>query len=235
MHCFAFLLQLPPLVKATFAESPLGAADWWVAWATVALALVTLGLAIYTGLLFREAKLARRDAKQSLDIATKDAEAAVKSVEFARESMVRNLRAYITVENVHADIGNHARSGRLYSFNIVILNTGQTPARDVTVKYAHLLNNDNPNASTLANCKLHSHFAGTLGKEHHEIARLQMDSNDNPTLDHWWSNAETVTMVIFGEIRYRDMLTDEEHITQFCYKFQPGPQFYPYGPFNTIS
>src|ERR1051326_4732465 len=100
--------------------------DWWVAIGTGVLALVTAALAVYTYRLFREARLARADSVHALGVAEKSAAAATRSADVAKESMQRQLRAYVTVDRITTDKVDDKMIPTVVSVRLI--NSGQTPS-----------------------------------------------------------------------------------------------------------
>lgn len=130
------VLALAPPVRVSFAEIPMSwyaMPDWWVAAGTVALAIITFFLALYTYKLFRATREARTDSLNALRIAEQNAQAAQQSAATARESMGRSLRAYVIVDELK--VVNKLENILLpVGVTIVITNAGQVPACDTYIE-----------------------------------------------------------------------------------------------------
>jgi hypothetical protein len=118
-------------------------ADWWVAGATIALALITLVLAVYTARLWRSTKEAgerqSNEMKDSIAQAIRSADAMEAVAEATRANAAlmqatlhRQMRAYVTV-----DLGQafHQDERLRFEGKPALENTGFTPARNVSYRF----------------------------------------------------------------------------------------------------
>ena len=110
--------------------------DSLIAWATIALAVVTTGLAVFTGRLFYATNTMVKDAKatgerqaeemkESLEIANRSAQASERTVKTMEGTAERRLRAYVAVETISI---NEVFAGGTPYTEVRIKNFGQTPA-----------------------------------------------------------------------------------------------------------
>lgn len=95
-------------------------ADWWMVW--VSIGLLTIA-AVQAAMFYWQLKLMRSSARD----ACRAADAAQRSVEVMSQSAEKQLRAYVTVEQVDSDVHVDGR----YSGTVHIKNSGQTPALNV--------------------------------------------------------------------------------------------------------
>jgi hypothetical protein len=100
-------------------------ADWWVAGFTGALFLATVGLWIFTALLWRATKRAVQDSARGIKIASR-------TLKHSKKASERELRAYVTVKLMGISI---PREGRAMA-QVDIFNQGKTPAHDVIVLWS---------------------------------------------------------------------------------------------------
>jgi hypothetical protein len=208
--------------------------DSWVAAGTCALAVTTIFLARFTYLLFKATKEAREDSIKALDIARQNANAAHESVELAKESMERTLRAYVTVESAKPGrFPENLRSGPTH-FDVSISNTGQTPASDVVGRLRYIIHKQHPEESDLGIEFTTELFRGVLGPGQATKMSLWISQSPDDGDVNAWRRNDGIPLLVLGEVTYQDMLSKVTRKTIFCYKYE-SPAMNPLGTLNPFG
>lgn len=101
--------------------------DFWVSVFTLLLVLVTAKLAL-------ETKKLREDSARSIAASESTAKASAASAAIAQAAMHRTLRAYVTVDRIEPRV--KTADGNPREVDISVINTGQTPARNLCVGFS---------------------------------------------------------------------------------------------------
>lgn len=216
--------------------------EWWLVYLTFALALVTLGLAIYTAKLYRATVGLGNEAKNTSDrqatemeksiaIAKETADAANKSAEVAEKTLTMVERPYVfaySVSNFH--MSENLNPAITYE----VANFGKTPA---IIQSAHVaLENIHSNLNAVLEVDRRHNLvcapilsAGEVRKGIEEETPANMvnfittDKGFSPDLKH---GEDMFFRVI---IRYRGPFT-EGHESSFCWRYNTHTNYFePYG------
>ncbi|WP_264713048.1 hypothetical protein [Limobrevibacterium gyesilva] len=106
--------------------------DWWVAGFTGALFFATVGLWVFTGMLWNTTKKAVRDGELAVAAATTAAKAAVKQADVAEQTAEKQLRAYLCLSPASMIV---VKPGEELTCSISITNQGATPASNGIVVF----------------------------------------------------------------------------------------------------
>jgi hypothetical protein len=223
-------IQLPPVppVHVTFlTQEPY----WWTQW-DFWVSVFTFALALMTGWLAWETRALRKDSAKSIKASNATARAAAASVEVAQEAMRRSLRAYVTVQSVNPSMRDAQQIPR--AVELILVNTGQTPAIRPELLYHITVLASAPEGQFDPNGpEYYKSLRADLGRD--QTIRLHREKYpDDPELEGIRNRSRF--MMIYGALRYRDMFTDVERITEFCYGYDTlSQQFNPVGPMNRVS
>lgn len=203
-------------------SAPWLAADWWVAWGTLLLVVVTAILARYTYLLWRDAKDSSSrqaaDTKRSLEISTAVAEAATLQAKLARDRTAMQMRAYVSVQSGMYFYQDKQTGNYFGASQIPVLNTGMTPAHDLSFRATAAvlevplpLDFDYPlPLSNGSQAVLGPHQTFLIGDL---IPQGEISDADVQAI----LRNEGKAFFVWGEVKYRDVF-EEEHYTRFCHQ-----------------
>lgn len=199
-------------------------ADFWLSAITLLLVLATFWLAL-------ETRGLRKDSARSIKASEETAKAASESVKTAQESMQRTLRAYVTVDSIVPR--TKTAEGVPREVDISVINTGQTPARHVEVQHCAWLLENTPTSFSDFTDRFRTWMPTDLGQGQRRTVHSHFIGRDE--LLSTVVNNE-FRFVVCGVVRYRDMLSDEERRTEFCFVWDQSLQgFYPAGPMNSVT
>ena len=166
-------------------ESQKAVRDWFL----VALTLIAVGAAYWTGYEARHSRMeATGAARESLDVQT--------------EAMQLDERPYIRVDYDHAEQG---ATGTIYA-SIKITASGRTPSRDI--KFRMICTQETPDFKLLDKAPEYSLDVLFSGN-----AVVPKPAMCNPIPNHYGLGA-----VVLGVVNYDDFFK-KSHVTKFCYQF----------------
>ncbi len=193
---------------------------WWLAVLTGG--LVFAGI-IQFGFLIRSDNTARLAA----NAAERAADATAASVDLARDTAKRQLRAYVTVNGVIRTKDPGDLNGQGFAVLVDIKNSGQTPARD-SLQWARIEIQEFPLTTHLPIHCLENPTKGILPPEAKNLA-FPTFTRDLTTIEENAILANHTAIYVYGEIDYLDAFGDR-HLTQF--RFRCNGQGYPLGMFK---
>jgi len=210
--------------------------EWWVAVGTVGLAVVTTILAWYTYRLFKAAQEARTDSLKALAIAERNADAAHESTLLARESMERDLRAYVVIESVDITKWNlltqNPDTKIPDTIIICVRNTGRTPATRTDLNGHFGLFPIKPNSEGSASKKINTSLA-IIGSGHERI--VPIDKCAEVTSKFLECPTDGAEVYFQGCIEYHDLVSMQARTTHFEYTWKFGDQIFKPGEGNSIT
>ena len=117
--------------------------------------------------------------------------------------------------------------------DVTVINTGQTPARRVEVLDCVWLLSEIPASFASLEREFREWMPTDLGKGQRRTVHSHFIGRDELLA----TVAENTTrLVVCGFTRYRDMLSDDERRTEFCFVWDQRLQgFYPAGPMNNVT
>lgn len=189
-------------------------AEWWTAGATVALALVTLILAIYTYRLWRAAREGAQaqaeSTREALQVAQRSADAAVTS----SEALLAAERAYLFVEVVQNTVTIDDSFPRQVS--VKIWNHGRTPAELTRIR-SYMSVSETVPQELLATEDSEQELPAGVGLPPRTALDLTLEVRFN---DGQLFQVSTLTKAMYciGRIEYRDMF-GQARATGFCWRF----------------
>jgi hypothetical protein len=169
-------------------------------------------------------------AARSAAAAEESAKIAEQSIVQAREATQRSLRAYVTIDQILPLDQNADKAPREVS--ITVVNTGLTPARHLQVHYRVALLVDIPNSFAQYEEHYRTWMPTDIGRDQrrtvygHFIGRDELLAG---VADH------SSKLIVHGGVRYTDMFSDEERLTEFCFIWDVHLlAFFPAGPANNV-
>jgi hypothetical protein len=193
---------------------------WWLAVLTGGLVFVASGQGVFIARSDKTARIAANAAKRAAD-------ATSASVDLARDTAKRQLRAYVTVNGVIRTKNPGDLSGEGFAVLVDIKNSGQTPASD-SLQWARIEIREFPLVTRLPIHCLENPTKGILPPEAKNLAfptftRALTTIEENAIL------ANHTAVYVYGEIEYLDVFGDRQ-LTQF--RFRCNGQGYPLGLFK---
>jgi hypothetical protein len=191
------------------------------------------------------------DTSKALDIAMRNTDAAERSalhasdsVQLGRESLHRSLRPYVTIEEISPGPGIIARIPQsaidvnIYRVpreaSITVINTGQTPACHLEIQYCMDVLDHYPQTSGEYDQQYRGWMPTDLGHNQTRTVLAKIIGKDE-TLEPIASQFMR-KLLVFGRVKYRDMFSDDDHVTEFCFIYDVRrEQFVPAGPVNSVS
>ena len=168
-------------------------------------------------------------AERNAAAAEASADTAARSIAEAKESMHRSLRAYVTIDEI-LPINNLENAPR--DISIIVINTGQTPARRLHVLYRVVLLDGVPQTFAEGDSHYLTWMPTDIGKNQHRTVYGQFLGREEllaKVVD------PSFKFIVQGGIRYSDMFSDVEHTTEFCFIWDNRLRgFFPAGPANNI-
>jgi len=169
-------------------------------------------------------------AERNATAAEKSANTASESITLAKDSMRVSLRAYVTVEAILPV----NQSGQIPSeIGITVINTGQTPARHLEVLYRVVVLEEVPESFSLYADQYRTWMATDVGKDQRRTVFGRFFGRDELL-----AKVQEISMklIVHGGIRYNDMFSDEQRMTEFCFVWDVRLQaFFPIGPANNLN
>ncbi len=197
---------------------------YWVTTAVLTFVAVAGAIAtvILSQLSLQEARRATREAEKATAEAHRQADASETQIAVAKSTAAKQLRAYVSVKPSQNGVKNFG-SSLTASLKIIILNSGQTPAIDLTIS-AILFPRPFP---------LPKDMDLTIPNPANEASRLTLHPRDTEfgstltrTIEPLGYDAIKTgigRLYTFGIVNYKDIF-GVEHWTQFCYYFEgDGP------------
>jgi hypothetical protein len=172
-------------------------------------------------------RVAADDAKRAGIAAERAADATAASVDLARDTAKRQLRAYVTVNGVIRTKDPGDLSGKGFAVLVDIKNNGQTPASD-SLQWARIEIREFPLVTPLPIHCLENPTRGILPPEAKNLA-FPTFTRDLTTIEENAILANHTAVYVYGEIEYLDVFGDR-HLTQF--RFRCNGQGYPLGMFK---
>ncbi len=172
--------------------------DWWVAGFTAGLFFATLGLWVFTALLWW---LTRQAVAGSVE----GTRLAVEANEISRRTSERELRAYISITDIRID---NLFPGTQPKFSCIVKNVGKTVAFDVEIKAAVFLKQGD---DRIYFPQKFVHKSDMSPSSHRDIRYLwdQALQADNLGLLH----EGYIALIYAGIIRYKDVYGKNHHTT----------------------
>ncbi len=224
--------QLPPSTIPSIQDTKLSY-DRLIARSTVALALVTLVLAIFTAALWWATYRLGRDGRavserqaaetiRSLEIAASTtrtlqevADATRNNTALLQPMLQKQMRAYVAVDLGQA---TYQDENLRFSANAVLTNTGLTPARDVSFSITAAIL-DLQQANTME-------FPQGEARENDATLHPRQAFTVNAVVPDRYADADAAAIMrgeprrlfVWGSVTYSDIY-DEAHETQFCHSF----------------
>jgi hypothetical protein len=191
--------------------------DFWLSVITALLAVATFWLALETrGLRIDSAKAIR---------------ASEEGIAVTRDATARTLRSYITVDEIKPS--EKTSQGVPREVDIAVVNTGQTPARTVEVLSCLWLDREIPKSFAEYEARFRTWMPTDLGKDQRRTVHSHFIGTDEMLAT---ATRTPNKLVVCGFARYRDMLSDDERRTEFCFAWDMRQQrFYPVGPMNNVT
>jgi hypothetical protein len=182
------------------------------------------------GLFYWQLRLIRisaDDAKRAGIAAERAADATASSVDLARDTAKRQLRAYVTVNGVirTKDPGHLDAQG--FAVLVDVRNVGQTPAYDL-LQWANISIQEFPLVTSLPIHCLENPTRSILPRDAKSMA-FPAFTRDLTTIEENAIRANHTAVYVYGEIDYLDVF-GERHLTQF--RFRCNGQGYPLGLFK---
>ncbi len=182
------------------------------------------------GLFYWQLRLIRTaadDAKKAGIAAERAADATAASVDLARDTAKRQLRAYVTVNGVIRTKDPGDLDGAGFAVLVDIKNSGQTPALD-SLQWARIEIKEFPLETQLPIHCLENPTKGILPPEAKNLqfptfTRALTIIEENAIL------ANHTAIYVYGEVEYLDVF-GERHLTQF--RFRCNGQGFPLGMFK---
>jgi hypothetical protein len=196
-------------------------------------------------------KAQAEDTARALELADRNAAAAEKSanhaaqsIEVGRESMYRSLRAYVTVETVEPAewVGFSKVSPGVLGCDkmpelalVTVVNTGQTPARHVEIQYNMDVLEELPKSAAEHDRHYRTWMPTDLGRNQRRTVRTKVIGKGVEEKLRAASDDPRYTLLVFGRIKYLDMFSDIENVTEFCFVYDARLEhFVPAGPVNSV-
>lgn len=189
----------------------------------------------------RALELAERNAAA----AERSANYAAQSIEVGRESMYRSLRAYVTIEQIEPAewMGfSKAAPGILGCDKmpehalVTVVNTGQTPARHVQIQYNMDVLEEFPKSAAEYEEHYRTWMPTDLGRNQKRTVRAKLLGTGIEEKLRAASEDPHHQLSVFGRIKYLDMFSNIENVTEFCFVYDARlKHFVPTGPVNSVK
>jgi hypothetical protein len=193
---------------------------WWLAVLTGGLVFVALGQGVFIARSDKTARLAANAAERA-------AKATENSVDLARDTAKRQLRAYVTVNGVIRTKDPGKLNGEGFAVLVDVKNSGQTPASDLLV-WANIEIREFPLVTCLPLHCLENPTRVILPPDTKNLAFPTFD-RDLTTIEENAILKNHTAVYVYGEIEYLDVFGNR-HLTQF--RFRCNGQGYPLGMFK---
>ena len=181
-------------------------------------------------------------AERNASAAESSAKVAADSIVQARESMQKTLRPYVTVFEIkpketisYSGLITNLESGGVPSeVEIIVVNNGQTPARQLKVYYHVAVLDDTPQSFNEHADDFRSCMATDIGKDQTRSVYGRFFGSEE-TLERVVIDASK-KFTVCGAVTYQDMFSNEEHRTEFCHVWATRlKKFVPVGPMNFLT
>jgi type II secretory pathway pseudopilin PulG len=184
-------------------------------------------------------------AARNAAAAEKSADHGAQSVELGRESMYRSLRAYVTIEGIEPSdwtgFPESPESGVIglqripEAALVTVTNTGQTPARHLEIQYNMDVLHEFPQTAA----EYDQHYRGwmptDLGCNQKRTVRTKIVGKGTEDKLKSALDSSMSKLLVFGRIKYLDMFSDIENVTEFCFVYDTRRElFVPAGPVNSV-
>ena len=218
---------------------------------TVVLAIATIGLILATAVLGVLGHLELRETRRFLKAATDSAQAAITANQIAVTNSERQLRAYVTVQEINVHIHRHPErvspianivvpgNPHTYRFSVILKNGGMTPAVNAQINIScDKFNGGIPREFAFPDSHIFGN--GLIGPQtilttpSITIGAAELENPALPTDRYLW-----------GWVEYDDIFTGStRHRTEFCFKInferlqptnEPWMGFEPHSRFNAID
>lgn len=174
----------------------------WAFWVVVVAALTFIVTSIGTFLIWRQVRLTR----QAVEDTGEATEAMREANEIARETQERQLRAYVQVASATL---NKLTVGKKPSGCVVIRNSGQTPAHDVTFELGICAARTGAEESSLKNLKFEGTISrGGLGPGLELNSEIEGGSEWTADFDADFSGGG-IKILLVGAVYYTDVFGNE--------------------------
>jgi hypothetical protein len=181
--------------------------------------------------------LAERNAAASEE----SAKAAADSIAHARDSMQRTLRPYVTVQEITATrtvetptISDVDARKVPTEVEIRVINTGQTPACRLEVKYHVAVLDEIPQSFAEHAQHFRTWVPTDVGRDQIREVYGRFLGKDE-ILENVARNPSS-RFLVYGAVVYQDMSSSAEHRTEFCHVWDVRVEkFFPIGPMNTLT